>query len=62
LYQNSAIWPFVEMRVINALRKLQATSEAEAAIKLMIERKGFNEFYNPITVSQEEVKVSFGQP
>jgi hypothetical protein len=48
-YQNSAIWPFVEVRVIDALRKLQATSEAEAAAKLMIERKGFNEFYDPTT-------------
>jgi len=49
MYQNSAIWPFVEIRVIDALRKLQATSEAEAATKLMIERKGFNEFYDPTT-------------
>ncbi len=48
-YQNSAIWPFVEIRVIDALRKLQATSEAEAATNLMIERKGFNEFYDPAT-------------
>ncbi|MGA2385992.1 MAG: hypothetical protein ABSG33_05630 [Candidatus Bathyarchaeia archaeon] len=48
-YQNSAIWPFVEIRVIDALRKMQATSEAEAAINLMIERKGFNEFYDPTT-------------
>jgi len=48
-YQNSAIWPFVEIRVIDALKKLQATLEAEEAIKLMIERKGFNEFYDPIT-------------
>ena len=49
LYQNSAIWPFVEIRVIHALTKLQATSEADAATKLMIERQGFNEFYNPTT-------------
>lgn len=49
MYQNSAIWPFVEIRVIDALRKLQAISEAEAATKLMIERKGFNEFYDPTT-------------
>jgi hypothetical protein len=48
-YQNSAIWPFVEIRVIDALRKLQATSEADAATNLMIERKGFNEFYDPTT-------------
>jgi len=48
-YQNSAIWPFVEIRVIDALKKLQANIEAEEAIKVMIERKGFNEFYDPIT-------------
>ena len=48
-YQNSAIWPFVEIRVIDALRKLQAANEAAAATSLMIEREGFNEFYDPIT-------------
>jgi hypothetical protein len=48
-YQNSAIWPFVEIRVIEALKILQVTREAEAATKLMIERQGFNEFYNPTT-------------
>jgi len=35
--------------VIDALTKLHATSEAKAAAKLMIERQGFNEFYNPRT-------------
>lgn len=49
LYQNSAIWPFVEIRVIEALKKLQLNSEAEAALNLMIDRKGFNEFYSPTT-------------
>jgi hypothetical protein len=48
-YQNSAIWPFVEIRVIDALRKLKATGEAEAATSLMIDRKGFSEFYDPKT-------------
>ncbi len=48
-YQNSAVWPFVEIRVIQALTKLKATSEADAATKQMIEREGFNEFYNPST-------------
>ena len=48
-YQNSAIWPFVEIRVIQALTKLQAASEADAATKMIIERQGFNEFYNPTT-------------
>jgi hypothetical protein len=35
--------------VIHALKKLQATEEAEATTKLMIERQGFNEFYKPTT-------------
>ena len=57
-YQNSAIWPFVEIRVVEALKKMQATSEAESAVKLMIEREGFNEFYNP---ANGEAKGSQGQ-
>ena len=48
-YQNSAIWPFVEIRVIDALRKLQAKNEVEAATNIMIKRKDFNEFYDPTT-------------
>jgi len=52
-YQNSAIWPFVEIRVIDALRKLEAANEAEAATSHVIERKGFNEFYDPTTGAPE---------
>ena len=52
-YQNSAIWPFVEIRVIDALRKLQAKNEAEAAANIMIKRKDFNEFYDPTTGAPE---------
>ncbi len=52
-YQNSAIWPFVEIRVIDALRKLQAESEAEAISSIFIKRKGFNEFYDPTTGAPE---------
>ena len=48
-YQNSAIWPFIEIRMIDALRKLQAASEAKAATSMVIEHKGFNEFYDPTT-------------
>ena len=48
-YQNSAIWPFVEIIVIEALRKLRAENEAEAAANIMIKRKDFNEFYDPTT-------------
>jgi hypothetical protein len=35
--------------VIDALRKLQATSEAKAATGMVIKREGFNEFYDPTT-------------
>ena len=52
-YQNSAIWPFVEVRVIAALKKLQASSVAQAASSRVIERKGFNEFYDPSTGAPE---------
>ena len=52
-YQNSAIWPFIEVRVVDALRKLQAASEAELATSLVIERKGFNEYYDPATGAPE---------
>jgi hypothetical protein len=52
-YQNSAIWPFVEIRVIDALKKLQTENEAEAAANIMIKRKDFNEFYDPTTGAPE---------
>jgi GH15 family glucan-1,4-alpha-glucosidase len=52
-YQNSAIWPFVEIRVIEALRKLQARNEADAATNIMIKRQGFNELYDPTTGAPE---------
>jgi hypothetical protein len=49
IYQNSAIWPFVEIRVIEALKKLGAVQDAEEAVKVMFEREGFSEFYDPVT-------------
>jgi hypothetical protein len=48
-YQNSTIWPFVEIKVIEALRKLQAEKEAESATNILIQRSGFNEFYDPVS-------------
>jgi glycogen debranching enzyme len=48
-YQNSAIWPFVEAIIVEAFEKMGLISEAKAATSLMIERKGFNEFYDPST-------------
>jgi hypothetical protein len=52
-YQNSAIWPFIEIRVIDALRKMQAAYQAQEAINLIMERKGFNEYYDPKTGAPE---------
>ena len=48
-YQNSAIWPFVEIRVIDALKELQMENEAKEAANIMVKRKYFNEFYDPET-------------
>ncbi len=48
-YQNSAVWPFVEARVVSALRNLGATSEAEAASDRLLARLGVNEWYSPAT-------------
>ena len=62
MYQNSAIWPFVEIRVIDALRKMQATAEAEAATKLLIERRASTSSTTQQMERQEEVRGSFGQP
>ena len=62
-YQNSAILPFVEIRVIDALRKLQAKNEVEAATNIMIKRKDFNEFYYLDKLERQmEAEDSFGQP
>ena len=52
-YQNSTIWPFVESRVICALGKSGAHFEAEDATRMMLERKGFNEYYDPVTGKQK---------
>ena len=48
-YQNSAIWPFVESVVVESLRKVGFNSEVKDATKLMTDREGFNEFYDPST-------------
>jgi hypothetical protein len=52
-YQNSAIWPFVEISVIDALKKMGAEAEAEATSSRLIERVGFNEYYDPTTGAPE---------
>jgi glycogen debranching enzyme len=48
-YQNSAIWPFVEARIVQALSKLGLERRAEEAFNLMLNRVGFNEWYSPTT-------------
>jgi hypothetical protein len=47
-YQNSAIWPFVEARVVAALRKMGMASEARRASDRMLARTGMNEWYSPV--------------
>ncbi|HKT21648.1 MAG TPA: hypothetical protein VJR06_03355, partial [Nitrososphaerales archaeon] len=48
-YQNSAVWPFVEARVVGALRSAGSTSEAEAASGRLLRRRGMSEWYSPTT-------------
>lgn len=52
-YQNSAVWPFVEARVISALRKSGQTLDAEKASVRMLRRRGLNEWYGPATGTPE---------
>ena len=48
-YQNSAIWPFVEARIVRALLKIGLVEEAKELARLMLNRKGFYEWYSPFT-------------
>jgi glycogen debranching enzyme len=48
-YQNSAIWPFVEARVVTALTKLGKNEEARQLSAKVGTRVGFFEWYSPIT-------------
>jgi hypothetical protein len=47
-YQNSAIWPFVEARVVAALRKMGVSAGAQEASDRMMARRGMNEWYSPV--------------
>jgi glycogen debranching enzyme len=47
-YQNSALWPFVEARIVSAFRKVGLSGRAAELSKLMIERDGYNEWYSPM--------------
>jgi glycogen debranching enzyme len=48
-YQNSAIWPFVESRIANAFLKVGRTDDARHLARLMLGRRGFGEWYSPVT-------------
>jgi hypothetical protein len=47
-YQNSAVWPFIESRIVSAFRKVGLQQKAEELSKIMVSREGFNEWYSPI--------------
>jgi glycogen debranching enzyme len=46
-YQNSAIWPFVEARIVRALAKAGEVDEASELAHRMASRSQFNEWYSP---------------
>jgi hypothetical protein len=46
-YQNSAIWPFVESRILKALSKEGMHDDARSLAQTMNKRDGFNEWYSP---------------
>ena len=47
-YQNSTIWPFIELRVAQAYVKFGMTKEAQQIKSLMESRQGVNEWYSPV--------------
>jgi len=48
-YQNSAIWPFVESRIVQAFSKLDLSDRAASTFETMATRTGCNEWYSPQT-------------
>ena len=48
-YQNSAVWPFIEARIVAALWKTGQVERARELSAMMIGREGFSEWYSPIT-------------
>ena len=46
-YQNSAIWPFVEAKVAEALTKAGRREQAVRIAELALGRRGFSEWYSP---------------
>ncbi|MBI2625003.1 MAG: hypothetical protein HYW70_01565 [Candidatus Nealsonbacteria bacterium] len=48
-YQNSACWPFVDAKVIIALKDLGFDEMAKKRFLVLSDQKGFNEWYNPFT-------------
>jgi hypothetical protein len=50
-YQNSAIWPFVEMRMARALEFVGRREEATEVARTITGRQGLNEWYDPVSGS-----------
>ena len=46
-YQNSAVWPFVEARVVAAFRKVGRADKAGELSAIILNRQAFNEWYSP---------------
>jgi len=46
-YQNSAVWPFVEIMIGRAFAAMGMKEEATVVYRKVYERKGFNEWYDP---------------
>lgn len=53
-YQNSTIWPFVESRVVAAMKSAKADEKAEFASSIMAARRAMNEVYSPKTGEPQE--------
>ena len=47
-YQNSTIWPFIELRIAQAYAKYGMTNEVRQIKALMESRQGVNEWYSPL--------------
>ncbi len=55
-YQNSTIWPFVESRVVQAMRRAGLEEKADLASSLMLSRREMNEVYGPKDGKPQESK------
>lgn len=53
-YQNSTIWPFVESRVVEAMRSAGLNEKADLASSLILSRRGMNEVYDSRSGAPQE--------